>query len=95
MAGARPAERGCPRADSAAILIAIADEEELHQAPKEEQRPIGEMLQEGRSLQLTANFAITPQEGDPDPHGTGIRPDPEPPPALPEAPAASNNTTEE
>ena len=66
-------------------------DEELRETPPEEKRPVGEMLQEGKGLHLTANFAVTPQEGDPDPQGTGIRPDPDPPPATPEAAAASGD----
>lgn len=63
-------------------------DEELRETPPEERRPIGEMLEESKGLRLTANFAVTPQEGDPDPHGTGIRPDPDPP-AAPEPSAAA------
>jgi hypothetical protein len=67
--------------------------DEPRETPREEKRPVSEMLQEGRGLHLAANFAVTPQEGDPDPHGTGIRPDPEPPPVKPEATAASGDAT--
>ena len=78
-------------AAGATILRNVADEKESRET---ETRPVAEMLQEGKGLRVTGEFAITAHSDDPDPHGHGIRPDPESPPAPvapPEPPAPADS----